>query len=369
MKKKFLSIIYAAVMAISGTFVAIGREYKNFNKSASVEKAPVAENVIVKETENQNMSLKTTKILPEEYVKYDVAPLAETAYTLSAVMTPSNATDQTVDWTVAWVNPESGWAQGKTVTDYVNISPQSDGALVATLSCLKAFGEQVTVTVTARSNAELTAACSVDYVKKILSVDFQLYSFIDETFNPTWTPIEEVIIMEGTSSCGGLVGVPSVTFSVGTISETFEYTHNFAIYDWVFDRIRALNESGGIDVSETALRSKFSKERSGTSSFESDMKVEMYQKTEDFLLNAYNLRGVLFGIDPSDPFINTNISYEELNTAYVNCVTENPELAYYEFTMTGQYSSYTGTFPVRFNQNEFYTGAKSLTLNMTEILF
>ena len=52
--------------------------------------------------------------------------LSETAnegITLVATVEPSYATKTAVDWSVSFANPESEWATGKTVTDYVKITP------------------------------------------------------------------------------------------------------------------------------------------------------------------------------------------------------------------------------------------------------
>ena len=89
--------------------------------------------------------------------------------TVTATITPSTALNKKVDWSLAWKNPESAWAKGKTVTDYVTITPSSDGSLTATISCIKEFSEQIIVTVVSRANENASATCNVDYVKRIKS--------------------------------------------------------------------------------------------------------------------------------------------------------------------------------------------------------
>lgn len=361
-KSKILSIICAAVMVMGGVFAAGCKKEENI-KIESNKETVSSDNVVIQEEESSAVSLATKKISFDEYAKYDVEPLAESAYTLTAVMTPSDASNKSVDWSVSWANSESGWAKGKNVLEYVKITPQADGGLIATLSCLQAFGEQIVITVVSRVNADLTATCTVDYAKKILSVDYQLYSYQKDV----WTPIEEVLILGGATENGGLVCVPNVTLSVGTISDTFEYTHTFKVYDWVFERIQMLANVGGIDLGNSVLKTSFSKSKSGSSSFEMDMKDEIYKGGVDFVLNAYNLKNTFFTIKPFTS--GGTISEKDFNTAYVSCVSENSELAYYEFTMTGTYSSYTGVFPVKFNQQGFYTGAESLSLSVSEVIF
>lgn len=85
---------------------------------------------------------------------------------LTATVEPENAEDKTVDWTIAFANPSSEWATGKTVTEYVTVTPTENGSLEADVKGLKAFGEQIVVTCTSRANPEAKATCTVDYIRK-----------------------------------------------------------------------------------------------------------------------------------------------------------------------------------------------------------
>ena len=121
---------------------------------------------VIEEGEASGMKLMSMKIAPENYDEYGISPMADTAYQLTATITPDNATNKAVDWTIAFVNAESEWATGKTVTDYVTVTPTADGALTANVECLQAFGEQVRVTVTSRDNTAVKANATVDYTEK-----------------------------------------------------------------------------------------------------------------------------------------------------------------------------------------------------------
>ena len=96
----------------------------------------------------------------------EVSPLAETSYTITATIEPASAR-QNANWSVAWANGSSAWATGKTVTDYVTITPTEEGSLTATLACVKPFSEQVILTVSAMGNADKTATCTVDYQQRL----------------------------------------------------------------------------------------------------------------------------------------------------------------------------------------------------------
>ncbi|MCM1043558.1 MAG: hypothetical protein NC350_05065 [Corallococcus sp.] len=86
-----------------------------------------------------------------------------------------------VDYSVAWKNPTSTWATGKTVTDYVTVTQTTDGALTATVTCLQPFGEQIVLTAAARANNAVKATCTVDYKQrnKLSSIAFNSYDDFD----------------------------------------------------------------------------------------------------------------------------------------------------------------------------------------------
>ena len=125
---------------------------------------------VINEGESNGIKLMSAKFAREDYAANGISEQAETAYQLTATITPDNATNKAVDWTIAFVNAESEWATGKTVTDYVTVTPTSDGALTANVECLQAFGEQVRVTVTSRDNTAVKANATVDYTEKLSAV-------------------------------------------------------------------------------------------------------------------------------------------------------------------------------------------------------
>ena len=118
---------------------------------------------------SHGIKLAATKLMASQYEDYGVSPLAETAYTLTATITPADAANKAVDWTIAFKNASSTWATGKTVTEYATVTPSSDGALTAVVENVAAFGEQIVVKATSRDNAEAYATCTVEYLQRTLS--------------------------------------------------------------------------------------------------------------------------------------------------------------------------------------------------------
>lgn len=95
---------------------------------------------------------------------------APTGVTVEATVYPVSATDKAVDWSVEFVDPTATWAADKTVTDYITVTPESDGSNVATVVCLQPFASPIKITVTSRNNANATAECLVDYRAKVSAI-------------------------------------------------------------------------------------------------------------------------------------------------------------------------------------------------------
>lgn len=125
---------------------------------------------VIGESTGNGVKLMSAKIAKEDYAANGISPMADTAYTITATVAPSNATNKALDWSVAFKNPSSEWATGKTVTDYVTITPTTDGAVTATVECKQAFGEPVVVTATSRANPDISATATCDYVKRAESL-------------------------------------------------------------------------------------------------------------------------------------------------------------------------------------------------------
>ena len=133
------------------------------------------------------MKLTAVKLSSSEYEDYGVSPLAETAYTLTATITPADAENKKIDWSISFKNASSTWATGKTVTDYATVTPSSDGAMTAVVANVAAFGEQIVVKATSRDNSEAYASCTVEYLQRTtgytLTLDGNTYSTTGTTTN------------------------------------------------------------------------------------------------------------------------------------------------------------------------------------------
>lgn len=163
----------------------------------------------------------------------------------TATITPSDATNQQVNWSVAFKNAGSEWANGKNISDYVTVTPTSDGSLYADVTCKAAFGEQIILTVTSRDNAEAKATATVDYRKKVIACEIKLngsdsdvvdFSLAGTSYNITATPVmsvgtlgnEQSVSISGRRNAEWYNGVhASLKLSQdNNLSDDFDFTSN-----------------------------------------------------------------------------------------------------------------------------------------------
>lgn len=142
----------------------------------------------------------------------------------TATITPSNATNKEVDWAIAFKNPDSEWATEKNINDYVTVTPTSDGALTATVTCKAAFGEQIELTVTSRSNPEAYAVASVDYAKRLQSASVTVSGDENYIFDASSSAVTiKLFGLEQTKNFtfGTLAYVPEPTDGQSVSAKTF----------------------------------------------------------------------------------------------------------------------------------------------------
>lgn len=192
-KSKVLNGIFGGILAlvIAGGVAAVGvlsngfKDWNKFKKDDTRQEQPMPPSEdsggsdITAEASN-GIRLMSMKLAPMQYAAYGVAANAESAYTVTATVYPEDAANKLLDWTVSFKNASSTWASGKKVTDYVTVTPSSDGAMTAVVQNIEAFGEQVVVKVTSRDNTSAYATLNVEYLQRTtgytLSLDGKTYA-------------------------------------------------------------------------------------------------------------------------------------------------------------------------------------------------
>ena len=145
--------------------------------------------------------------------------------TITATVSPDNSADNTgLDWSMAFKDPSSAWATGKTLTDYMTLTPSGTdaaGSKKVSVKCLKPFGEQVVITATSQDNPEVTASCTADFAQRIESATLK---FGDLNVNLGGdTNVKWELNPNGTG-VGGATSVTTEKSDVYTLAEDFTYT-------------------------------------------------------------------------------------------------------------------------------------------------
>ena len=188
---KNIIAVVLALLILAGSAVGIGRavtgswDIREWGKKPDTEQNQPEDDttkgeVSIENGESAGIRLMAMKIPVAEYKTYGVSVQAETAYTVTATVCPEDAANKKVDWSVAFANASSTWASGKKVTDYVTVTPSSDGALTAVVQNVAAFGEQIVVKTTSRDNTAAYATLNVEYLQRTtgytLTLDGKTYA-------------------------------------------------------------------------------------------------------------------------------------------------------------------------------------------------
>ena len=147
--------------------------------------------------------------------------------TITATVEPDNEAENTgVDWTATWKNAESVWASGKSVSDYVTLTPGGEDYAASksvTLENLQPFGEQIIIKATARDDPEITATCTADYAQK--PVNFSL-SFGEVSCNFGGdTDVTLEINANAETAPGGAADAQFTKSEVYSLSQEFTLTY------------------------------------------------------------------------------------------------------------------------------------------------
>lgn len=197
-----------------------------------------------------------------------------TSKTLTATITPDDATNRKVDWSVAFKSASSTWAKNKTVTDYVTVTPTSDGALTATVTCKKAFGEQIIITVKSREVSEVSATATVDYEKKLLDFTCALQR---KTASTSYVAVDKIDCSAGYTY--NYIVTP--VYSDFTKDKTYSYTVEHGASDDFRSFVKNGNFGIVLESFTTGLNSSAVFFKGGTFTVELDEIYKLLSNTEN----------------------------------------------------------------------------------------
>lgn len=390
-----LSVLFI-LLAVAGVVAYFSDWFTNWDKFKIEREEPTEETadggMLIGESEGAGVSLLSEKIAKADYAANGVSPLAESAYTLTATVEPSNAVNKAVDWSVAFVNPSSSWATGKTVTDYVTVTPTSDGALTATVQNLKAFGEQIKVTVVSRANLHASAECIIDFARRIEDIaiwsntldeyllDFGSNEILIDLTIPSYQDFNSAID-DGTLWSGGYTYFnvpifddedlkdPEQLFADESANQTYKYS-DYTIKD----NLPMSTEAGGeycIHVeNETELNSDFQSIYISLASEISGLPIAFDQIFLDGFYIGNNPLAIFFEYgDVKGPF--TETTYYKYIGMFVEWLQENPDTPIMTITrtITGKYSTFVKTYTFRYNPDSVTMPVFNISLDDSSLVF
>lgn len=277
----------------------------------------------------------------------------------TATITPSNATNKEVDWAIAFKNPDSEWATEKNIDDYVTVTPTSDGALTATVTCKAAFGEQIELTVTSRSNPEAYAVASVDYAKRLQSASVTVSGNENYIFDASSSAVTiKLFGLEQTKNftLGTLAYVPEPTDGQSVSAKTFARS-----FGTMSPEDSSVTVSYRI-VASDELKAAYARTASGS--------VEISAPTEYTILEA------LFNVDLYVYKSNTSgkgRQYYELTSSWNNISAALRNLSGHAFTLyvkaSDSYSEIETAYTVSIDKSNLTTSVSSVALSQGSIIF
>lgn len=224
---KRLSAVLFAVLLIAALVLSVltkgftdwrfGKELPSVNDLNS--------NVVVTPQEGNGGIRLMAEFLPEITQGDNETDYESETLTITATVSPDNSADNTgLDWSMAFKDPSSAWATGKTLTDYMTLTPSGTdaaGSKKVSVKCLKPFGEQVVITATSQDNPEVTASCTADFAQRIESATLKfgdLNVSLGGDTNVKWE------LNPNGTGVGGATSVTSSKSDVYTLAEDFTYT-------------------------------------------------------------------------------------------------------------------------------------------------
>ena len=160
--------VLASCLIAGGAIAAV----HNNGKKISVSQPPM-ENTVTDESGNK-LNDGTYHALPGNMLFTAAAftTFTETSEPITAnvtaTITPNNAANKQVEWSLQFVDAGTAWSSGKEISDDVTVTPTEDGALTASVNCYQPFGEEILLAVTSRDNAEASVSGRIDFKQQLL---------------------------------------------------------------------------------------------------------------------------------------------------------------------------------------------------------
>lgn len=199
-KKKiyYIVLVIACVLVVGLVAGLIAQGVSGKKKPEINEKEPAVISGKVYDDSGYEMLASKVYSMPRAMTISELQDNTVSQVTLTATVTPENATDSTVEWSIIFDdNTET--------TEYLTLEPTYYGSNTAVLTCLQPFDYTAIITVTSNYDSTKTAKCYVDYLYQFNPIDLDV-QWDNIVFNK-----ENTVTMDYTYS------------GYGTVEGDFEY--------------------------------------------------------------------------------------------------------------------------------------------------
>lgn len=371
-KKRILSNVISLILGVgigAGGYRLMSSRNEPGETEIRIEKPEKGGAQLNVESES-GLKLTSTKIAAADYEDYGISPMAEDAYTLTVTVTPSNATNQAMDWVVSFANSSSAWATGKTVTQYVRVtpsvisdgSPGSESGTTATVECLQAFGEPIIIEVTSVDNPEATATCTVDYAKKITGLSSLVFTGTDRL-----VPSNRTITLDAAGAIYSLsyannfkvTGIiPTPVYSAYTVDDTFTYRYAIVSTPQWVQTLRT-TFGGTLNISETISTTP---------------EYVMETPRTDFYLGRYLGMNVITASEVATR-VNAMMSNSTATNTYLRALSTYATgyaaypIVYFYVMWEGEYSGSSAYYGLKMDMATATQSVESIELNPDAVMF
>ena len=146
-KIKWIAVFTAIVLLFAGVISSLAIAIGNKPVEAKVANdTKAAIEPTEKPVSDENIAPVALK-MSKSFTTYAANGQQTVSKVITATVMPVDAPDKSVDWKIEWCTP----IEGKDISEYLTLTPESDGALSATITALKGFeGASAYVTATTR---------------------------------------------------------------------------------------------------------------------------------------------------------------------------------------------------------------------------
>jgi len=174
---------------------------------------------IVSDTVANGISFYSAEIPRAAFEANGISAQAESAMLITAEVSPKNVINKEINVSYGFKNPNSTWAKGKTLSDYVVFDKiYVDSELRLTVTCLQAFGEQIVVVFTSQADSSKFATCTIDFAQRFDIEYIRIGDMEDAVFNEEGVATMKMpkFIVDRTGGAGG--------YLLGSFSTSDTYT-------------------------------------------------------------------------------------------------------------------------------------------------